>query len=78
MISIGLISRLLLIAIIVILILAFIPKHNGTVICYGCEDRACKCFGINNDREDGQDVCIGIPYDCQTVAEPATTDSQNI
>ncbi|MFP4523688.1 MAG: hypothetical protein ACLFO2_00015 [Candidatus Woesearchaeota archaeon] len=61
----GLVSRLLLI---VILVLTFLPKHNGTVICFGCEDRECACFGIPKSTTEGS-TCYGIPYGCEEKSE---------
>lgn len=64
----GFLSRLLLIAVIVILVLTFLPKHNGTVICFGCEDRECSCFGVPKSVTDGS-TCYGIPYDCEELPD---------
>lgn len=66
----GLISRTVLIVIIVILALTFLPKHNGTVICFGCEDRDCRCFGVSRDSPENGDLCMGVPYDCEEIPEP--------
>lgn len=66
----GAITRFLLIAIIVILALIFISRQ-GTVICFGCEDKDCKCAGYVNDDE----LCIGVPYACEETPQeqpPAT------
>ena len=57
----GFISKTLLIVILVILVLMFLPKNNGTVICFGCEDKICSCFGFGNE------TCYGIPYDCEDI-----------
>ena len=71
----GFLSRVLLIAIIVILILVFIPKHYGSVICFGCQDRTCKCLGYEQDKT-ANPYCIGIPYDCTPIQTSDETTTQ--
>lgn len=68
----GFITRVILIAVIVILVLTFVPKHNGSVICFGCEDRACDCFGFERDK-GGEDICIGVPHNCEELPETPPT-----